>query len=103
MKLLNSFTQRVSLFVLLLTIFNTNTALAKSVYISNFGFESGIKGWSVTGPAKPSTLNRTGDFSIKLSGENARISRKVVVKENTNYEFSAVSYTHLTLPTTPYV
>ena len=83
--------KRISLISVLCCVgLNSHTTLAKSIFIPNFGFESGLRGWSPKGSAKPSnSVTRKGDFSAKLSAEGAEIGRKVKVKPNTNYEFSA--------------
>ena len=81
--------------IALLTVFSVTTlnvgpVLAKSIFIPNFGFESGLQRWNVTKQVRSSTTSRVGDFSAKLNAEGAKISRKVTkLKPNTNYELSA--------------
>lgn len=88
--LMNSSIKRTSLITaLLITGLSSHAASAKSVFISNFSFESGLRDWAVTKPAKSSASGRVGDFSAKLGGENARIRRKISVQRNTNYELTA--------------
>ena len=99
---------------------NASSVVAKSIYLSNPGFESGLQKWTVKGSAASSQTRKSGSFSAKMRKENARVSKKIKVLPNTNYELSAyvrtngelgvelgdqvltgetVSYTHLTLPT----
>ena len=68
---------------------NVNTVSAKSVPISNFSFESGLRNWVATKSVKSSTTSRVGDRSAKLGDEEALISRRISVKPNTNYELAA--------------
>lgn len=69
--------------------FNSSSISAKSVYISNFGFESGLRDWTVVKPVTTSALNRVGSFSAKITGENGLLSRKLSVDVNTDYQLSA--------------
>ena len=87
---MSSSLKRTSLIsVALLTGVNSHAVLAKSVFISNSSFESGLREWVVTKPAKSSPTSRDGNFSAKLVDEGARIRNKVSVKPNTNYELTA--------------
>ena len=68
---------------------SASSVAAKSIYLSNSGFESGVQKWTVEGSTSSSSTRKSGDFSVKMRKENARVSKKIKVLPNTNYELSA--------------
>ena len=69
--------------------FSSASISAKSVYISNSGFESGLKDWKVTESVTTSTISHKGEVSVRITGEKGMLSRRIEVEPNTNYQLTA--------------
>ena len=61
------------------------------------------KNVNLKGANTPEKIDKKLEHKIKAYKFAKRVSKRLGIKKTTLRRFDAVSYTHLTLPTTPYV